>query len=267
MGIPAASVNPAAVDAFVAARLAGTPSRTTNIGTFGLGSDSVFPGVTPNITRARIMSGGYSLYNGLQVLMNGRFSRDTMNRFSIGEHPLIREMGYTISYALARAEATSGSGRTEFINNNTNNNNINDDFGPTGNDRTHIFGAGINMDIIGGFRLGQVWTFRTATPQSLFVPFLDSFGSSNALFTTDLNGDGGISSVSARAELLPGTQIGALGRDIKSFAQLNQILTAYNQNFAGKFNAGWSETSRRRPLHSGSNDRARRGGQADRVGA
>lgn len=232
LGVPAASVNPAAIDAFIAARTAA--GITTNIGTFDLGRDATFPGLTPNITRARIMSGGYSLYNGLQVLMNGRFSRDTMNRFSVGEHPLVREMGYTVSYALARAEATSGSGRTEFINNNTNNININDDFGPTGNDRTHIFGAGINMDIIGGFRLGQVWTFRTSTPQSLFVPYIDSFNSRNSLFTTDLNGDGAIGSGIARADLLPGTQIGALGRDIKSFAQLNQILTAYNQNFAGK---------------------------------
>lgn len=229
IGVSPDAVNPSTIEAFINARAAA--GRPVNIATFNLGTDAVFQGLTPNILRARIMSGGFTLYNGLQVLMNGRFKNPTLY---IGGTPLLHSLQYTISYALSRAEATSGANRYEFITNVTNNNQINLDFGPTGLDRTHIFSAGVNMSIIGGFNLNQIWTFRTSPPQSLFVPFLDGFSSTNQLFTTDLNGDGGIGGTGARGDLLPGTQIGALGRTIKSFRELNQIITNFNQIWAGQ---------------------------------
>jgi hypothetical protein len=199
------------------------------IANFGLATDTVFTGLTPNITRARLLTGGFSLYQGLQARLEGRFGK-----VSDSPYNPVRGLSYTISYALGRAEATGGSNRTEFINNTVNNDNWNSTFGPSGNDRTHVFGLGALMEVPFGFRLNQIWTFRTATPQNLVIPFLDSFAGSNGIFTTDINGDGGIGSGAPRGDLLPGTQIGDLGRKIKSFKELNQIISAFNSNFAGK---------------------------------
>ncbi len=200
-----------------------------DIGSFGLANDDVFTGLTPNIARARLLTGGFSLYQGLQAKLEGRFGK-------VGDSPYspIRGLGYIVSYALGRAEATVGSNRTEFINNTINNDDWNSSFGPSGNDRTHIFGLGALMEVPLGFRLNQIWTFRTATPQTLFIPFLDDFAGSNGIFTTDINGDGGIGSGAPRGDLLPGTQVGDLGRKIKSISELNQVISAFNNNFAGK---------------------------------
>ncbi|HZS06441.1 MAG TPA: hypothetical protein VFD58_16500 [Blastocatellia bacterium] len=201
---------------------------TPTIANFGQASDAVFTGLTPNLTRARLLTGGFSLYQGIQVQLNGRLSSGQTDRLRF-----IKGLNYTISYALARAEATNGSGRTEFINNTINNNSWNSSYGPTGNDRTSILGAGVLMDVPMGFRLSQLWSFRTAPPQNLFVPFVDGFSSSNAMFTTDLNGSGGAGS-SPQVDLLPGTNIGDFGRSIKSWKELNQVISNFNSGFAGK---------------------------------
>lgn len=136
------------LDQFIAAR-AGR-GLSTNIGTFGLASDAIFTGLTPNITRARLLTGGFSLYQALQVKMDGRLGGGDRGKFNP-----IRGLGYTISYALGRAEATNGSGRTEFINNTLNNDSWNSAFGASGNDRTHIFGAGVLMEAPFGFKFNQ----------------------------------------------------------------------------------------------------------------
>lgn len=207
----------------------GTTRFIPTIANFGLASDSVFTGLTPDITRARLLTGGFSLYQGLQARLEGRFGK-----VSDSPYNPVRGLSYTISYALGRAEATGGSNRTEFINNTVNNDDWNSTFGPTGNDRMHILGLGALMEVPFGFRLNQIWTFRTAPPQNLTIPFLDRFAGSNGIFTTDINGDGNIGSGAPRGDLLPGTQIGDLGRKIKSFSELNQIISAFNSNFAGK---------------------------------
>lgn len=233
LGVAPAAVNPAAIAAFIATRTAG--GLSTNIGTFSLANDTNWPGLTSTNLRARLIQGGFSLYNGLQVQINGRLgkSEDDMTFLSIGEHRLLRGVDYTISYALARAEATSGSARTEFITNTSRNNeNYNSDFGPTVNDRTHLFGAGFIISTIGGFNINPGFRFGSAPPVTLTVPFLDSFSSANYIFTTDINGDGG--SGTSRTELLPGTNFGALGSSIGSWKELNAAITNFNSSFAGK---------------------------------
>jgi Carboxypeptidase regulatory-like domain len=230
VGVAPGSVNPSAIAGFLAARTAA--GLSTNIGTFALANDSIWPGLTPTNLRARLIQGGFSLYQGLQVQLNGRLGTDDTAFLSIGEHRLLRGVDYTVSYALARAEATSGSGRTEFITNTSRNNgNYNSEFGPTNNDRTHLFGAGFIISTIGGFNINPSFRFGSAPPVTLTVPFLDSFSSANYLFTTDINGDGG--SAATRTELLPGTRFGALGSNIGSWAQLNQVITSFNQRYPG----------------------------------
>jgi hypothetical protein len=141
---------------------------------------------------------------------------------------LLREMNYTVSYALSRATATSGQNSLEFEAGATFNDNMNGAYGPTGNDRTHIFSAGALMTLPLGFRVNQIWSFRTAVASNLTVPFLDTFAANNGIFTTDLDGDG------RTGDLLPGSNIRHFGRKIKSFEQLNRIITDFNNNFAGK---------------------------------
>lgn len=208
---------------------------------FGMVSDAVFTGVTPNILRARLIQGGFTLYNGLQVKLDGRLAGEPPAPFRLAGRALIKDARYVISYALGSSKATGGSDRSEFISNAINGYNYNSAFGWTPLDSRHILTAGVNMTIIGGFQLNQIWSFSTAPPQSLFVPFVSADSNffngdtGAALFTTDINGDGGRSRVAiAGHDLLPGTNIGDFGRRIKSWADLNRLIQQFNQTYAGK---------------------------------
>jgi len=230
IGVAPAAVNPDAIASFIAARTAG--GLTTNIATFNLANDTIWPGVS-DLTRARLIQGGFSIYKGLQVQLNGRMTKDNMSKLSIGDRPLLNGIDYTISYALSRSEATSGSGRTEFITNTTRNNErYNSDFGGTVNDRTHLFGAGLIIGTIGGFNINPTLRFGSAPPVSLFVPFTDTFAGANYLFTTDINGDGG--SGTSRGDVLPGTNVGTLGNQVGSWAELNKLISNFNTIWAGQ---------------------------------
>ena len=231
LGIAPGAVNPTAIANFIAGRTAA--GQTTNIATFSLANDTIWPGFSPDLIRARLINGGFTLYNGLQVQLNGRMGTDDTSFLSIGEHRLLRGVDYTISYALSRAESTSGSGRQEFITNTTRNNgDFNRDFGPNVNDRTHLFGAGLVINTIGGFNFNPVLRFGSAPPVTLTVPFTDTFAGANYLFTTDINGDGG--SAATRGDVLPGTNIGDLGSRVGSFSELNDIIRNFNTNVAGR---------------------------------
>jgi hypothetical protein len=218
--IPVANLNTAAIDTFLAAN----PRATIANFNLGTGTPNIFPGVTRDFDLANIVTGGFSLYQGLQLKLDGRMRAgdDSLLR------RLVRELNYTVSYALSRATATNGQNSLEFEGGATFNDNMNAAYGPTGNDRTHIFTAGALMTLPFGFRVNQIWSFRTAVAANLTVPFLDSFATTSGIFTTDLDGDG------RTGDLLPGTNIRHLGRKIKSFEQLNRIITDFNNNQAGK---------------------------------
>ena len=201
------------------------------IADFGLANDDVWPGRTDQNLRARLLRGGFSLYQGVQVSLNGRFADDWFDRFSIGESNILRGMSYTIAYALSRTESTSGAGRPEFITNTTNNRNYNRDFGPSSLDATHNITISTGMDLIGGFRLDSIFRFRTAPPLSVTLP---NFFGASGIFTSDFNGDGGTGGGSPRGDLLPGTNIGDFGRKITNIAALNQYIIRYNNDFAGQ---------------------------------
>jgi hypothetical protein len=221
IGVAPGAVNPQTIQNFINARTAG--GLSTTIATFSLANDTIWPGVS-DLVRARLIQGGFSLYNGLQIQLNGRFGQEGMSFLSIGDRRLVQGMDYTISYALSKAEATSGSGRQEFITNTS--------FGPTANDRTHLFGAGLIIGTIGGFNFNPTFRFGSAPPVTLTVPFTDTFAGANNIFTTDLNGDGG-TGTSARGDVLPGTNIGDFGSKIGSWAELNRIIAQFNTTTAG----------------------------------
>jgi hypothetical protein len=221
-GISAANINPTTIGAFLAA------NPNTSISTFGLANDTIFPGRT-SLTRARLVTGGFSLYTALQVYMNGRFADDTFDFLRIGDRSLIKGVTYTVGYAFSRNTSTSGVARPEFIANTTNNRDYNADYGPSGLDRKHNLTVSVSNDMIGGFRLDQIYRFATHPPQSLFIP--NNRGASG-IFTSDFNGDGGGNP--PRGDVLPGTRIGDFGRRIDSIAELNSVLARYNSDFAGR---------------------------------
>lgn len=202
----------------------------TTIADFGLANDTIWTGKTAANTRARLYSGGFSLYQGLQVSLNGRIGSNLFDSLKIGDRSIFKGLSYTVGYALSSNKSTIGSNRPEFINNVTNNLDYNADFGPSGLDRTHNLTISANMDLIGGFRLDQIYRFATAAPVDLFIP--NNLGGSG-IFSSDLNGDGGVGGV-PRGDLLPGTNIGAFGRSVGSIRELNEVLTAYNNEHAGR---------------------------------
>jgi hypothetical protein len=222
-GCNASSVNPT----FVQNYLSSNPSAT--IATFSLANDTVFPGRS-SLTRARLLTGGFSLYRALQVYMVGRLEKESLGFFRFGDISLFKSLSYTIGYALGSNKSTGGGGRPEFIANVTNNIRFNDDFGPNALDRKHILTISASLETIGGFRIDQIYRFSTPRPLSLFVP--QKLGA-NSIFTSDLNGDGGHAST-PRVDLLPGTKIGDFGRKIKSIRDLNRVIAAFNAQYAGR---------------------------------
>jgi hypothetical protein len=204
--------------------IAANPGKT--IAAFGLASDAIYTGLTPDLTRARIMSGGFSLYSALQAKLVGRLSNKLW---------LFKNMSYQVSYALGHSLATCGSGRVEFINNTCDNHVINNKayFGYTPFSVKHNLAAGVVTDIPGGIRISQLWTISSRGPATLTIPALGGVTGANAMFTTDLNGDGGAGST-PRGDLLPGLKLGGWGISVSSIKQLNQIIAAYNANVAGR---------------------------------
>jgi len=88
------------------------------------------------------------------------------------------------------------------------------------------------MDLPGGIGLNLGANFSSRAPGSLTIPALGGVTGANALFTTDVNGDGGIGTT-PRTDLLPGLRNGDWGRGVNSIAQLNQLIIASNNNVAG----------------------------------
>jgi hypothetical protein len=204
--------------------MAANPTKT--IGSFGLISDSIYMGLYPDYTRARIFTGGFTRYRGLQVSLRGggrSFWR-------------IRDIGYNVSYALSRGESASAVSRVEFLATPYDNRRWNwkEAFGPNNLDRTHMLRWALTMTVPGGFRLNSYWNFNTAEAQNLTVPNLGgAISGTQGFFGTDLNGDGG-AGTTPRGDLLPGAKAGALGRGVKDFQELNRIIQDFNSTYAGK---------------------------------
>jgi hypothetical protein len=203
--------------------IANNPGKT--ISSFGLANDTIFPGKVPGLIRARVLSGGFSLYSALQAKLTGRLTDKLW---------LFRNMSYQVSYALGQSLATCGAGRAEFTTSDCDNHNINNPayFGPTPFSSRHIFAAGVVTETPGGVRISQIWTYTSRGPATLTVPAIGGLTGANAMFSTDLNGDGGAGST-PRGDLLPGLGLGGWGQAVSSIKDLNKLISAYNQNVAG----------------------------------
>ncbi len=196
------------------------------LGDLDLIGETTFQGLNPDFTRARFFQGGFTRYRGLQFSFRSR-----KTQFSA-----LRDIIMGAGYAFGRSESASAAGRVEFLNSPFSNREWNNkaNFGPNGLDFTHYLRVYSNFTTPGGFQLGSYWTFRSASPFTLGVPNLGGAVSGvQGYFSTDINGDGS-AGTSPRFDPVPGLGVGQFGRKVKSFTELNQILTQFNQNFAGK---------------------------------
>src|SRR5262245_3788210 len=187
---------------------------------FGLGGGSaldgnVFQGLNPNFRgMGFIQPIGLSTYNAFTVALRGR----------LGRYGLLKNITGNISYALSRFES-SGLDQ-DFISASGFNDAPTKFFGPAGLDRTHQFTMGMLVEMPYGFKLNTVNRFTSSLAQSAFLPAVD--GGPAEIFFTDLDGDG------ITSDPLPGTNRGSFGRSVKNGNELNNLITAFNQQVSSK---------------------------------
>ena len=204
--------------------IAANPAK--NISSFGLISDTIFTGLTEDFLRARLMDGGFSKYQGLQISLRG--SRPELWK--------LKDLSYMVSYSYGLGESGGAVDRVEFIAGPLDNRWANNPltFGPNGLDFTHMLTVADLMAIPGGIHLNSFWRFRTAPARTLTVPNMGgAISGVQGFFGTDLNGDGS-TGTTPRGDVLPGTTAGQFGRKVKSLADLNRIIQDFNANYAGK---------------------------------
>jgi hypothetical protein len=215
-GTDAASINCAiAAGATISDYAAnGLDSGVTFASGFPCGGGCAFPGKNPTVGENQMLFPiGRSVYNGLLVSWKSNLS-----------HPLpgFRRTTLLVSYALSRFRSQAAD--QDFINNATDFNNPLHFTGPTGLDRTSQLGVGAVIDFPAATRVSVATHWNTAVPVTLTLP---NSGEPGEIFRTDVTGDGTV------GDVLPGTNIGAFGRDVKT-SDLTAVIQNYNSTMAGK---------------------------------
>jgi hypothetical protein len=173
-----------------------------------------FPGLNSNLGENQMLFPmGRSVYNALQVQLKSDL-----------EHPVsgIKRMSLITSYALSRFKSQVPD--QAFINNSVDWDNPGKYFGPSAQDRTHILGVGAVMDLPWATRVST--STHWATAGALTLALADS-GLPGEIFRSDLTGDGTVD------DLIPGTNIGSFGRDVKA-NDINKLINQYNSASAGQ---------------------------------
>ncbi|MBV9481052.1 MAG: TonB-dependent receptor [Acidobacteria bacterium] len=180
-------------------------------------SGFAFPGRDPNLGQIMISNGmGRSVYNALQA----RVKQDVKNPF-----PGTRIFSWQAIYNLSRFNSTEPDQDVVFAQNAHDNLNPLHYFGPNALDRTHMFTFAGTFDFAGGLELSTITRIYSALPQTLTVPLQCSCPAE--IFLTDLTGDG------TGGDVLPGTNVGAFGRNVK-VSNLNNVINNFNSNSAGQ---------------------------------
>src|SRR5260370_551266 len=103
----ASTLNAAAASAKVAGVLKGltvdqwiAANPTKGINAFGLGTDATFTGITPNFQFMRFIQGGFTKYQGVQVELRGRVSRDLH---------AIKSLFYTVAYSRGVGQSSAST--------------------------------------------------------------------------------------------------------------------------------------------------------------
>jgi hypothetical protein len=185
---------------------------------------AAFPGINQNLGTNQMLSpSGRAVYNALQMTLKQNLP-----------HPFkrISNLDMQVSYSYSKYVAPAVD--NDFINIATDFNDPLHYIGPNGLDRRHQLSLGSTMDLPHSFRLGLISHFYSPLPATLT---LAPSGNPGGIFQTDLTGDGtgdgSFASNGGTGDVLPGTNIGSFGRGVKA-SNLNSVLSAYNQNFAGQ---------------------------------
>jgi hypothetical protein len=181
-----------------------------------------FGGVNPNVGQNQMFFPiGRSVYSGLQVGLKSDVKRPMRG---------VRNLNLQAAYALSRYKSQSID--QDFIEGAPNFANTNKFFGPNSLDRTHQLTIGTVMDLPLGFRFSTLTHWATALPQNITLPVS---GTPGDIFRTDIYGDGafGGNTTALIGDLLPGTNLGSFGRDVK-VGGLNKAINNFNTNFAGQ---------------------------------
>ena len=182
--------------------------------------NAAFPGINPNLgTNQMLFPVGRSVYNGLQASLKQTLTSPL---------PGFKAMNLQVSYSFSRYVSTARDG--DFINFAEDYKGPTHFIGPNALDRTHQVSFGGTFDLPFYLRLSVISHFYSPLPGNLRLP-------DSSIFVSDVTGDGTADGTSVsnggNGDLVPGTKLGAFGRDI-STSGLNKLISNYNANFAGQ---------------------------------
>jgi len=185
---------------------------------------AAFPGVNKNLGANQMLFPiGRSVYNGLQASL-----KQTVHNPVRG----IKYLDLQVSYSYSKYVSTARD--SDFINFSQDNAHPTGFLGPNGLDRTHQLSFGGTADLPANFRMTFIGHFYSPLPLNLNLPVT---GLAGGLFVTDVTGDGtgdgSFGSNGGLGDLLPGTKLGAFGRDV-SVSKLATLINNYNTGNAGQ---------------------------------
>ncbi len=173
-----------------------------------------------------LIPAGRSVYNGLQVKLVQQVSNPL---------PALKALNLQVSYSLSRftncggtaaaTGITQGNSDQDFVINAVDNNSPCAFAGPSLLDRHHQLSFGFIADLPWSFRLSTISHFYSPLSATIEVP--NTNAGAGEIFRTDFTGDGTVQDV------LPGTKLGAFGRDV-SASGLNSLITNYNNTVANQ---------------------------------
>ena len=186
--------------------------------------NAAFPGIDKNLgANQMLFPGGRAVYDALQMSLKSNLA-----------HPFKRISNMDLQVAYSYSKYVAPAVDNDFVNIATDFNDPLHFIGPNGLDRRHQVSFGGTMDLPHAFRLGLIGHFYSPLPVTLT---LAPSGKAGGIFVTDATGDGtgdgSFASNGGLGDVLPGTNIGSFGRNVKA-DNLNNFITTYNQNFAGQ---------------------------------
>jgi Carboxypeptidase regulatory-like domain len=182
-----------------------------------------FGGINPAVgSNIMYFPGGTSKYQGLHLAYKTSIANPARH---------VGRLDFGIAYAWSRyrtniAEPNGSGGDYSLMN-------VAEDynrphrghFGTSGLDRTHQLIFTPTADLPHGLRLSMIAHLASPLPLSAYIPQQDGGGVAGEIFRSDITGDGTV-----------GDLLGFIGGTGKySTSKVNQLITFYNNNFAGKF--------------------------------
>ena len=183
---------------------------------FGVSPDegAAFPGINAQVGENEMLfPNGRSAYTALQL----KLVQNVDNPFRGLKHAAMQ-----VSYSLSRFNSMASD--QDFIPSAWDFRDPGHYFGPNSMDRTHQLSFGGTLDLPHGPQLSFVAHFLSPLPQDLYI---ENQARSGEIFMSDVLGDG-----SPYQHILPGTQVGAFGRNVMA-SNINKVITKYNSTVGG----------------------------------